>query len=104
MSLMPESAPQPPEELVASVQHRTRMRAWRSRLLGVCFAIFTFEIGLFLVIFPWLDAWNSNYFPKLTPALQDIWRGPYFRGALTGLGLVNLYVAFLEVARLLRRA
>jgi len=69
----------------------------------VCFAIFTFEIGLFLVVFPWVDTWDFNYFQDLFPALENIWDDPYFRGALTGLGFVNIYVAILEVVKVLRR-
>ena len=79
-------------------------RTWQRRLLGICFAIFAFEVGLFLVIFPWLDdTWDVNYFQTLIPALQNLWDDPYFRGAVTGLGFVNIYIACLEVVRLLRR-
>jgi len=28
-----------------------------------------------------------------------VWLNAYFRGALSGLGLLNVYVAFLEAAR-----
>jgi len=76
--------------------------ARRSRLLPVCFAIFAFEIGIFLLIFPWMRSWNSSYFRLLSPAVRNFWDDPYFRGALSGLGLVNIYVAFRESVRLLR--
>jgi hypothetical protein len=80
-------------------------RTWQSRLLSICFAIFAFEIGLFLVIFPWMDdTWDINYFQAVIPVLHDIWGDPYFRGAVTGLGLVNIYIACQELIRLLRRA
>lgn len=80
-------------------------RKWSSRLLNICFAIFAFEIGIFLVIFPWMDdAWKINYFPTLIPMLHTLWEDPYFRGALTGLGLVNIYVALWEFFRVLRRS
>jgi hypothetical protein len=79
-------------------------RRWSGKLLNVCFAIFAFEIGIFLVIFPWMDdTWKMNYFPTVNPALRSIWEDPYFRGALTGLGLVNIYVALWEFFRSLRR-
>jgi hypothetical protein len=79
-------------------------RHWRpNRLVRVCFAIFTFEIGLFLVVFPWVSTWDWNYLQDLFPSLEIIWDNPYFQGALTGLGLVNIYVACLEVVRLLRK-
>ena len=102
MPLTPESAPQPPEEVIPR-EFPGRPRPWQSRLLGICFAIFTFEVGLFLVVFPWTDTWNLNYLQELIH-IQGLWPNSYFRGALTGLGLVNVYLACLEVARLVRRA
>jgi len=101
MSLTPESAR--PDRPHVESQPAPAPR-WRpNRLVRVCFAIFTFEIGLFLVVFPWVDTWDFNYFQDLFPALENIWDDPYFRGALTGLGFVNIYVAILEVVKVLRR-
>jgi hypothetical protein len=80
-------------------------KSWQGRLLGISFAIFAFEIGLFLVIFPWMgDAWDLNYFQSLGPVLQNVWDEPYFRGAISGLGLLNIYIAMLQIARLFRRS
>jgi hypothetical protein len=80
-------------------------KSWQGRLLGISFAIFAFEIGLFLVIFPWMgDAWDLNYFQSLGPVVQSFWDEPYFRGAVSGLGFLNIYIAILQVARLFRRS
>jgi hypothetical protein len=80
-------------------------QSWQGRLLGISFAIFAFEIGLFLVIFPWMgDSWDLNYIQSLGPVLQNVWDEPYFRGAVSGLGFLNIYIAMLQVARLFRRA
>jgi hypothetical protein len=104
MSLIPENAPSSPGQNLASPPQTRRSHTWQSRLLGICMAIFTFEIGLFLVIFPWMDdTWSGNYLQKLIPVLRGVWGDPYFRGALTGLGLVNIYIACLEMIRLFRR-
>ena len=106
---MQENAPQPetqsipPDESPAASSPPVRTKTWQRRLLSVCYAIFTFEIGLFLVVFPWLDAWNVNYFQGLGRMLPNVWESGYFRGAMTGLGFVNIYIALLEVLRLLRR-
>ena len=90
----------PPE--VPSENSGTK-RSWPRRLLNICLALFTFEIGLFLVVFPWTDNWHFNYFQDVIPGLQDLWEEPSFRGALTGLGFVNLYIASLQVILSLRR-
>lgn len=79
------------------------VRLWPRRLLLICLALFTFEIGLFLVVFPWTDNWHINYFQELSPRIQDLWEEPSFRGALTGLGFVNLYIACLQVISAFRR-
>ena len=97
MSLTPESTPlhEPPPRPASPRRHR---------LLHICFAIFTFEIGLFLLIIPWQDSWTFNYFQGSNSVLEDIWDDPYFRGAISGLGLVNLYLAVLEFGRAFRRS
>lgn len=77
--------------------------AWQRRLLRLTLALFTFEIGIFLIVFPWTENWNSNYFQVFTPAIQELWQQPSFRGALTGLGFVNIYIAILQVFYALRR-
>jgi hypothetical protein len=42
-----------------------------------------------------------------TATFADIWRkmwmSPYFRGAVSGLGVVNIYISLLEVAAIRRR-
>lgn len=98
MSIGPESAP---ELTITAAPPR---RSWHSKLLRICFAVFCFEIGLFLAVFPWLDIWNLNYLQDLSPSVEVLWDTAFFRGALTGLGLVNVYIAFLELFRLLRRS
>jgi len=100
MSLTPESASTPPSAPGSPSGTRSPRTP---RLVRLCFAIFTFEIGLFLTVFPWVDIWNLNYFSGWIPALENVWDDPYFRGAITGLGLVNIYVACAEVLRIFRR-
>lgn len=111
MSVTPESTPGlGPANSPASgspsgpVQTPRTPRTWQKNLLRICFALFTFEIGLFLVIFPWTDNWNINYFQEVIPWFQDLWYEPAFRGALTGLGFVNLYIACLQVVRSFRKS
>ena len=65
------------------------------------FVIFCFEIGVFLLVFPWLDPWSNNGVADLR-GLAEVWDNPYFRGALSGLGLLNIYISFVEVFRLKR--
>jgi hypothetical protein len=66
--------------------------------------LFTLEVGLFLLIFPWTDTWLFNYFQDSAVWLRDVWVDPYFRGALSGLGFVNVYLAVREFLTILRSA
>ncbi len=75
---------------------------WHRRVLAFCFIVFAFELGLFLIVFPWLGNWDLNWVPVHSKTFSDVWMSRYFRGALSGLGLLNVYVAFAELARQLR--
>ena len=76
---------------------------WQRRLLRISIALFTFEVGIFLVIFPWTQSWDINYFQSVNPTLQSLWHNDSFRGAITGLGLVNLYIACLQTVHSFRK-
>jgi len=79
----------------------------RRRIWLILFAIFAFEIGTFLVAFPWMDSWTLNHLPSFFPGheidLQDLWDDPYFRVTLSCLGLLNVYIALREALQLIRR-
>ena len=94
---MNAAPPQAPKEVRTS-----RLMRWHRRVLAFCLVIFAFELGLFLLVFPWLKNWDMSWIPVHSPRLATIWMSPYFRGALSGLGLLNIYVAVLEAVRQLR--
>ncbi len=77
-------------------------RSTTSKLLGLLLVVVCFEVGVFLMVFPWMDSWAANWFPTLHVQLLDLWESNYFRGALTGLGAINIYISFQEMMRLLR--
>jgi hypothetical protein len=75
----------------------------RRPFLGALFVLLSLAVGLFLVVFPWSEWWSLNFLQDLIPALRNVWDEPSFRGAITGLGLVNVYVACVRMLQLLRR-
>ncbi len=77
---------------------------WFHKLAAVLFITFCLEIGLFLLIFPWTEYWDANYFSALIPEWHQYWTNMYVRGAVSGLGVVNLYISFVEIFRLRRFA
>ena len=63
--------------------------------------IFFFEVGLVLAVVPWSMYWDRNYFVALAPMLQVVITNAFFRGAVSGLGIVNLAAAVVELRSLL---
>jgi polyferredoxin len=66
------------------------------RLVVVAFFI---EVGLLLLVLPWSAFWEHNYFAEAWPPLRPFMTNNFLRGAITGLGLVNLGAGFLDLAR-----
>lgn len=75
---------------------------WQRRVLGFCLVVFAFELGMFLLVFPWLRNWDLSWVPAHSARLSEIWMSRYFRGALSGLGLLNIWVALAELVKQLR--
>jgi hypothetical protein len=57
------------------------------RLLLVAFFI---EVGLLLIVLPWSDFWETNYFGSLWPALLPVMTNDFVRGGVSGIGFINL--------------
>ena len=74
---------------------------WYHKMSAVLFITFCLEIGLFLLIFPWTEYWDANFFSAL-PDWRQFWDNMYVRGGVSGLGVVNLYISFVEIFRLRR--
>lgn len=64
---------------------------WR-RILFILFILFCIELGLFLFILPWHEMWANNYVLSRFPGLRPLLLNNFTRGALSGLGLVNLWI------------
>ena len=71
---------------------------------SLIFIVFCMELGMFLVIFPWSDFWDRSFFFSLAPQWSLYWDNAYLRGAVSGLGLVNVYISLVEIFRLRRFA
>lgn len=109
MSLTPETTPTSEAARDSAPPALPRkVSGLRRRLWVILFALFAFEIGTFLVVFPWMDSWTLNHLPSFFPGheieLQDLWDDPYFRGSFSSLGLLNVYIALREALQLIRRS
>ncbi len=69
-----------------------------TRYLIVAFFI---EAGLILLLIPWSTFWERNYFAEAIPMVQWITRSHTVRGAVSGLGVVNLCAGIADLVSLL---
>jgi hypothetical protein len=72
------------------------------RLRNVLWMLILFEVGVVLLFLPWLHVWESNYFLSQYPALRPYLLHPSLRGAITGLGALDILLAADSVRRRLR--
>jgi hypothetical protein len=77
---------------------------WYHKLAGVVFVAFCLSMGLFLLIFPWTELWDVNYFSTWIPEWHQYWDNLYVRGAVSAIGVINVYISFVEMFRLRRFA
>lgn len=63
------------------------------RLLLFTLVLFCFELGVFLVVLPWSELWEWNFFLFRYPELAGLLLDFRLRGAITGLGLVDIGLA-----------
>ena len=79
-----------------------------SRLTVIFFIVLCLEAGVCLAVLPWwqpwgMGGWGDNYFLVFaaqkvgSPSLQRAVASGWVRGAVTGLGLLNLAMAFWEL-------
>jgi hypothetical protein len=57
-----------------------------------------FEIGVVLLVVPWMPYWQQNYFIDARPFVEPLLTNGFVKGAISGLGLVNLVAGLFELA------
>jgi hypothetical protein len=61
--------------------------------LHVLFTLDIFLLGVLLVLVPWLGYWDHNFFLDKYPELIPFLLHPSMRGAVTGLGALDIVLA-----------
>ena len=74
-----------------------------SRAWTILYILFCFELGVFLLILPWVSLWTHNYFVAECPWFSSLALNHFTRGAISGLGLADIWLAFYELWRLMRQ-
>ena len=64
-----------------------------NRILRAMLVVLCFEMGALLLYLPWMSFWEQNYFLSHFPVLIPVLLHPSFRGAVSGLGVVDIILA-----------
>lgn len=56
----------------------------------------TLLVGVVLVVAPWTALWEANYLLQPHPAFRTLILSAFTRGAVSGLGLINILLALHE--------
>jgi hypothetical protein len=83
----PDSTPQRPRQAPRQIPR------WLQYLELSIRVVVRLYIGLVLVVLPWTHLWNSNHFLLLIPHLAPIVLNGITRGIVSGLGLLNIWIA-----------
>ncbi|MBI1789842.1 MAG: hypothetical protein HYR60_20115 [Acidobacteria bacterium] len=95
-------SPQSTTPRVEPAAPRSRAYRWYHKLFALTFIVFCLEIGVVLLILPWSEYWDENYLSSLTQQWRGLWDNAYLRGAVSGLGIVNIYISVSELFGLRR--
>lgn len=64
-----------------------------NRIVRVPVLLVWLVLGLILILVPWSDLWESNYLFFQYPALGLFLKNPFLRGAISGLGFMNILLS-----------
>jgi hypothetical protein len=58
------------------------------------------EVGFVLLVVPWSVLWDRNYFIDIVPQFHELLTSNYLRGAVSGLGVLNIGAGIAELVAL----
>lgn len=65
-----------------------------NRILRALTVVLLFEMGALLLYLPWSSFWEQNYFLNHFPRLMPFLLHPSLRGIVSGIGVLDIFVAF----------
>jgi hypothetical protein len=64
-----------------------------NRILSALLVVVCCIMGAILFYLPWTNIWEQNYFLSHFPSLMRILLNPSVRGAVSGLGILDIFLA-----------
>jgi hypothetical protein len=106
-SLFPQQAPAPNPEPLPNRRRRQSSRQTPSWLLYLELSVrvvVRLYLGLVILVLPWTHFWSDNRLFLLVPHLSSIAVSGITRGVISGLGLLNLWIALSDAIHHKERA
>jgi len=73
-----------------------------NKVLFVLYVLYCLEVGIFLLVYPWMRLWDQNFLLQYSAYLRVVLLNDFVRGAVSGLGIANLILGAWEVAHFQR--
>ena len=73
-----------------------------NKVLFVIYVLYCLEVGIFLLVYPWMRLWDQNFLLQYSVYLRVVLLNDFVRGAVSGLGIANLILGAWEVAHFQR--
>lgn len=85
---MSDRKPVPPD--------RGRVRLWLRRLELLFYVMVRIYLGVIIAVLPWTTLWSENNWINYFPPVSSFLMQGAVRGMISGLGVLNLYIAIDE--------
>jgi hypothetical protein len=85
----PATAVEPPPE-----QRQRQIPRWVLVLEITLFVILRLYVGALVVLLPWRSIWTTNAWINNWPTVASFIAQGWVRGIVSGLGLLNIWIAF----------
>lgn len=86
-----ENHPGPPP-----IEGETLPPVWLQRASAVVYVFFCIIIGLYLIVLPWARWFDGGFSSQWPIWLQHLLQSGFVRGAVSGLGVVDIWLGILE--------
>ncbi len=73
-----------------------------NKTLFVIYVLYCLEVGIFLLVYPWMRLWDQNFLLQYSSYLRVVLLNDFVRGGVSGLGIANLILGAWEVAHFQR--
>jgi hypothetical protein len=99
------TAPDPAPPSAEPPARVSRGEIWLQRIKAGITVIFFIEVGMVLAVVPWSSKlWDDNKLLIMHPAWRTFLMHGFTRGAISGLGLINVWIGIWEAVHYTEKA